>query len=242
VIPALAALIAIQKLDTAADIARKRLADLPAQEAALSERVAEATGAVEAVKAGLAENQTARRALEKDVAAVDTRTSRFNDHKAQVKTNQEYTALLHEIETAKTEKDALEEKILVLMEAADVLGAEQKAAEAALAKARREADTARADMKKESQALEEELRRLDGARKGELAGLEGPVLVRYEQLLKNRKGVAVAAMQGETCTACFVRLRPHIAQQIRRNDEIVQCESCQRILYYDPPPDAPAAG
>jgi predicted nucleic acid-binding Zn-ribbon protein len=127
------------------------------------------------------------------------------------------------------------------METADALAADQKAAEAALASVRTSGDAERGALQKEAAALAEELRRLEGARKGELAGLAGPALARYEQLLKNRKGVAVAAMVGETCTACFVRLRPHVAQQVRRNDELVQCESCQRILYYEPPADGSAA-
>ena len=62
-----------------------------------------------------------------------------------------------------------------------------------------------------------------------------PLLARYEQLLKQRRGLAVARMNSEMCAACHVRLRPHVTQQIRRNDEIVACESCQRILYYVEP-------
>jgi predicted nucleic acid-binding Zn-ribbon protein len=67
--------------------------------------------------------------------------------------------------------------------------------------------------------------------------VDAPVLARYEQLLKQRRGLAVARMTGEMCAACHVRLRPHIAQIVRRNDEILACESCQRILYFvDPAP------
>lgn len=236
-IPALQALVALQQLDTAADTARKRQAELPAAEAEATAEVERAAAAVEGAKARLADNQTRRRALEKEVASVDTRLSRFNDHRAAVKTNVEYTALLHEIETAKTEKDGIEEKILILMEEADALAAEVKAAEAAHAEARKATDRTRAEVAAESKALDEELARLSGARKGEVAALDATLLSRYEQLLKGRKGIAVAAMKGETCSACFVRLRPHVAQQIRRNDEIHECESCNRILYFDPPAD-----
>lgn len=236
-IPALQALIALQKLDSAADAARKRQAELPAAEDAIATRLVETQAAVDAAKARLAENQANRRALEKDVAAVDARLSRFNDHKAAVKTNQEYTALLHEIETAKAEKDGIEEKILVLMEEADGIAAGIKAAESAHADAKREGEESRAALQAEGRTLEQELVRLADARKGETASIDAQLLARYEQLLKGRKGVAVASMSGETCSACFVRLRPHIAQLIRRNDDIHQCESCQRILYFDPPVD-----
>jgi uncharacterized protein len=232
--PALAALIALQHLDSQADAARRRLADLPLAEQAIEARIAEDASAVDAAKTRLAENQQARRELEKEVAGVDSRLSRFNDHKAAVKTNQEYTALLHEIATAKAEKDGFEEKILVLMEEADQIASALRAAEGELAKARRDGDEERKKLAAEHRALDEEVQRLQGARKGETAAIDAPLLARYEQLLKQRKGVAVAAMNGETCSACFVRLRPHFAQMIRRNDEIIECESCQRILYFEP--------
>ena len=56
--------------------------------------------------------------------------------------------------------------------------------------------------------------------------------------IPRRKGVAVAAMVAGTCTACHVALRPQLQQQVRRNDGIALCDSCQRILYYVAPPPA----
>ncbi len=153
-------LIALQALDTAADAARKRLAELPAADEEITRHLATATAALDAIKARQQDNQQARRALEKDVAQVDTRLARFDDHKAAVKTNHEYTALLHEISTAKAEKDAIEERILGLMEAADGLTAELKAAQQALADATADGAKARTAIAAERQTLEAELARL----------------------------------------------------------------------------------
>jgi predicted nucleic acid-binding Zn-ribbon protein len=238
VIPALAALIAVQRLDSAADAARKRLAELPLAEQAIANGLTTARADVDAAKARVQENVLARRALDKDVSAVDVRLARFDDHKAAVKTNQEYTALLHEIETAKTEKSAIEDKLLALMEEADTLAVAQKAMEAALAAKTAEAERARAALAADRTKTEAELARLTHERTAEARGVDGPLAAKYDQLLKQRKGIAVARMTGEICEACHVRLRPHIAQQVRRNDSIVQCDSCQRILYYEPPPAA----
>ena len=231
-LPALEALIALQALDSAADTARRRLAELPAAELAIAQRLDDARAAVESVKSRLHENQQARRVLDKDVAAVDVRLARFDDHKAAVKTNQEYTALLHEIATAKAEKDAIEDRILILMEEADNLGAELKAAEAALAQKQRDGDAERAALATEGRALEAEVKRLLDERTRKVGETTPAIFAKYDQLLKSRRGLAVVQMVGEICAACHVRLRPHVAQLIRRNEEIVQCESCQRILYY----------
>ena len=208
---------------------------MPAAEQAITARLEAAAAAVETARAALTENQTTRRALEKEVAAVDTRMARFDDHKAAVKTNHEYTALLHEIATAKTEKDGIEEKILVLMEAADGLSAALKAAEAAVAVQKKDTDSARAALVTERTAIEAELARLVGERVRATSNVPPPVLARYEQILKQRRGVAVARMTGESCEACHVRLRPTVTLQVRRNAEIVQCDSCSRILYYEAP-------
>jgi len=236
--PALTSLVALQQLDTAAETARRRLGELPGVEQELAARLDQAGEAVEVAKVRLADNQTARREIEKQVAAVDTRLARFDEHKASVKTNQEYTALLSEIATARAEKDRFEEQILELMEQGDALAADIADAEAARAAVAREGDETRAALVVERQSLEAEVDRLMDQRSGQTKDLAPNVLARYEQLLKQRRKVAVAAVNGETCAACHVRLRPALTQAIRRGTEIIQCDSCQRILYAEPKPDA----
>ena len=241
-LPDLASLVALQQIDTAAEAARRRLAELPGAEEAILAKVAAAQATVDDARNRVTANAHDRRELEKQVAAVDSRLAKFDSHKAAVKTNHEYTALLHEIATAKTEKDALEEKILVSMDEADGIGAQVKNAEAALATAKREGDARRAGMAAERAALEAEVARLVSEKTQAAASVSAPVLARYEQLLKQRRMVAVAAMIGETCMSCHVRMRPAVAQKVRRNDELIQCDSCQRILYFatTPVPTDPA--
>ena len=64
----------------------------------------------------------------------------------------------------------------------------------------------------------------------------------YEQLARGRKGIAVVAARDERCSECHVRMRPQVFVHVRQNNGIIQCDSCQRILYYVPPaPPAEAA-
>ena len=233
--PTLSALIALQALDSAAEALRKRLADMPAAEQAIATAVNSARANVDAEKARIQENTQARRALEKDIAGVDTRLARFDDHKAAVKTNQEYTALLHEISTAKAEKDAIEERLLMLMEEGDTLAAGLKAAERVLAEEEERGRKARTALETDRAQIDKELTRLSSERARESREVDTALLSKYSQLLKQRKGTAVSKMTGDICDACHVRLRPHVTQQVRRNDMIVQCDSCQRILYFIAP-------
>src|SRR5262249_1723098 len=92
--------IALQRLDTAAHDAERRVADAPDREKALDARLEAARTAVAAARQRLADNQNARRAVEKDVAVHQARLSKFRDQLMEVKTNREYQAMQHEIEIA----------------------------------------------------------------------------------------------------------------------------------------------
>jgi predicted nucleic acid-binding Zn-ribbon protein len=216
------------------------LGEIPAAMQALADAIAAARGAADGLKARLQDNNEKRRALEKEVAVVDSHLARFDAHKAAVKTNQEFTALLHEISVAKGEKDRLEEDQLVLMEEADGIAADVKAAERALADEVKRTDAEKARFDAERKQIEADLARLAGERSTAAATIEPRTLALYEQLLKGRKGVALAQMTGDICEACHVRLRPHVTQQVRRNDSVVQCDNCQRILYYLAPAVSPS--
>ncbi len=238
--PTLSALVALQVVDSAIDGARRRLAELPGIERGLDAQVAAASAAVDAAKAKLTESQTARRALEKDVAGVDARMARFDEHKAAVKTNQEYTALLHEIATAKTDKDAIEERILIAMEEADGLASAVKAAETTLAALKIDVAKQKTAIAAERAQFDAELTKRQQERTAQVSGIERGALNTYEQLLKGRRGVAVSQMLPDGhCAACHVRLRPHIEQKVKRGDEMISCDSCQRILYFAAETSAP---
>ena len=231
----LSSLIALQALDTAAEGARKRISEGPAAERALDAATTAAQAAVEDARTKVNENGAARRALERDVAAIDTRMAKFEEHKAAVKTNQEFQALNHEIEVALAGKSALEDQIITLMDEADTLNAALKAAEAALADQKKSADASRAALQADRAKQEAEIARLTLERGAATASIPAALLAKYDQIAKVRKGLAVTAMIAGHCTACNVRLRPHVEQQVRHNDSIITCDSCQRILYFAQP-------
>jgi uncharacterized protein len=232
--------IALQRLDSAAQDAQRRLAEEPDREKSLDARLEAARAEVAAAKQRLSENQTTRRAAEKDVAFQQGRLSKFRDQLMEVKTNREYQAMQHEIETAQNEVKALEEKVLERMLEADELTASLKKAEAALASEQKTVDADRRAMATEITELTALLERLAGERAALVAAMETQLLKMFEQVARKRNGVAVAEARDGICTICHVRLRPQVFNNVRRNDTIVQCDSCQRILYFVPAPAAPA--
>ena len=233
-------LIALQKLVSAAHDAERRLADEPEREKALEGRLDSARRRLAADKERLAENQTARRAVEKDVAMHQGRLSKFREQAMAVKTNQEYHAVQKEIGFAQGEIKTIEDKILELMVEADDLTATVKRAEVELASEQKAVEGERRAMATELEAMKSSLERIAAERAEIVRGLNAKALAIFELVLRRRNGVAVAPARDGICTVCHVRLRPQVFNTILRNDQIIQCDSCQRILYHVPAA-APAA-
>jgi uncharacterized protein len=235
--PDLERLIKLQQLETAIAEANAKIASQPERLAAADARLNIAKDAVERARQRLKDNQDARRALEKDAAVFQTRLTKFKDQLSAVKTNREYQAMQHEIATAQQDLGAVEEKVLERMVEADTLTADIKKAEAALAAQQKEIDAEKKALVAELAATETTLKETTAARGMVIGELPKHLVALFEQVAKARKGVAIStATRDGLCSVCHVRLRPPVFQQVRHNDSIVQCEVCQRILYYVPPP------
>ena len=239
--PDLTRLIRLQQLETTADDARRRIADHPARTQALDARLQSARELLAGIKTRLAAASDRRRAEEKEVAAVQARLAKYKDQLLEVKTNREYTAMLHEIETAQNDIRTREDRILEIMMESDELNAAIKKAEAELKTAEKEIAAERAalddrDRRPAGGDRQDDRRAQDSSSRKSTAAC----CAIFETTAKGRKGVAVAEAKNGLCTICHVRLRPQVFNEIRRNESIIQCDSCRRILYFAGNTEAPA--
>lgn len=235
-------LIKLQHLETAIASARARIATHPQRLQDADARLQEATDALSAARERLKQSQEQRRAVEKDATMYQSRLGKFKDQLSEVKTNREYQAIQKEIEVAQTELGTVEEKVLERMMEADALAGEIKHAEMACAARQKEIDAEKKMLTQELADDEASLDQATAARGVLLAEIDPALAALFDQVAKARKGVAISsATRDGLCSLCHVRLRPFVFQQVRRNDSIIQCESCRRILYYVPPPAAEAA-
>jgi uncharacterized protein len=235
-LPALTSLVALQDVAGRAEDAKRRIADAPARIQALDQQLAVATQTLETAKASLAVNQGARRDLEKEAAVAQQRVSKFKDQLMEAKDNRQFHALQHEIATFTEEQTRIEGLIIEKMVEGDDLTASVKSAETALAAAKKAVAAQKAAIETESKALTASLETLLAERTEIAKGLAANHLATFETMFRAKKGVALAKMTDGLCEACRVRVRPHLYNQIRAGDQIIQCESCQRILYFVPPP------
>jgi uncharacterized protein len=234
-------LIHLQDLDLRAERDRRRVADIPAAQAALEARIAERTAALDAVKQRIAASQAARRDIERDLAAVQGRLSKFKNQLMEVKTNKEYQAMQKEISVAEEEVSNQETRLLERMEEADALAAELKTAEAALKSEQAEVARERTTLDAERDGAGRDLEKALAERAALVGQLSKDVLAIYDRVAHGRKGIALAEAKDGLCSVCHVRLRPQVFNEVRRNDSIIQCDSCTRILYFVPAPGVPAS-
>jgi len=232
--PDLQHLIQLQDLDLAAERVRRRIGDIPAVQVTLDARLADRSAAVAAVKERTASSQTARREIEKELAVVQARLSKFKDQLMEVKTNKEYQAMQHEIAAAEQNVRSQEDRLLDRMEEAEILAAELKAAEAALKTEQTEVAREKQALEAERAGLERETEQMSAARNALTAQLSPPAIALFEHVARHRRGQALSEARDGHCTQCHVRLRPQVFNDVRRNDTLIQCESCSRILYFVP--------
>jgi predicted nucleic acid-binding Zn-ribbon protein len=238
--PDLERVIRLQQIDQEIDSRRKALADLPAALAALDARVEARQSDLNAAKQRQADNQGARRALEKDLAVVQGRLTKFKDQLMEVKTNKEYTAMQHEIASAQDSVRGFEDQILELLVLADELETTVKGADAALTKERAEVGKERTAREQGTVVMGPEVEALLDKRKLVVAEMSRDAIALFDHVSRSRKGSVVAETRDGHCTACHVRLRPHMFNQVLRGDKLIQCESCNRILFVLPPKVATA--
>ncbi len=233
--PELERLIHLQDIETRAIDAQQRIATAPGRIAELDAKLNATKDAVAAATQAASDNQSARRTLEKDQIAVQQRLSKYKEQLMEVKTNHEYHAMQQQMAATTAELGRVEEQILVNMMAADEIAAALKAAQTQLKTDEARIRAERAAIEEDAAAAEKTIKDANVERATLVASMDRNIVAIFERLLKARQGVAVSQMTGGICTMCRVRLRPMIYDQIRRNEDIVQCDYCQRILYYVTP-------
>lgn len=240
-LPDLERLIQLQDIESRAAVANKAIADAPGRIAALDALLQSATATLAAAKQALTDNQTQRRSIDKDLAAAQQRQDKYKEQVMAVKTNEQLHAMQAQIKAVGEEVGQHEERVLVNMMAADEINASIKKAEAALKAAQAKVAAERAAIENEVQAHHATVAETTAARQKLIAALDNKNVVDTFQRIAKVRGTALARAEGERCTVCQVRLRPAVFTEVRKNDSIVQCDSCNRILYFVPPSPAAAA-
>jgi uncharacterized protein len=242
-LPDLERLIQLQDIESRAAVASRAIAEAPGRIAALDALLQSATAALASAKQALADNQTQRRSIDKDLIAAQQRLEKYKEQIMAVKTNEQLHAMQHQMKAVSDEVGQHEERVLVNMMTADEINAAIKKAETALKAAQAKVAAESAAIESDTKTQQTVVAECAAERARIVAAMDNRGALETFQRIAKVRGTAVARAEGERCTICQVRLRPAVFAEVRKNESLVQCDSCNRILYFVPPkaPDAPVA-
>ena len=232
-LPEIENLLKLQDADKEIRRLQDEVAELPRRVSAIEQKLAGTKAQLEKAQAAVKADEASRRKYESSINDLRGKISKYRDQSLDVKTNDQYKALLHEIQFAEKEIAANEDKILELMVNADARDKEVKAAQAELKAEAAEIEQEKEQARQRTAEDEKQLTEWRGKRDQLREGVNEDLLRHYERVSKFR-GSGISEVRDHKCMACQVMLRPQTYNEVRSGKETIVCDSCQRILYFNP--------
>jgi predicted nucleic acid-binding Zn-ribbon protein len=230
----LALALRLQALDRKIASLETEIATLPRHIAEIERRLESHTHQLESDRTALLANGRERKKLEGDIQLHEQKISKLRDQMLAVKTNEQYKAFQHEIAYIEAEIRKAEDRILDLMEQSEPLDKNVKAAEGQLKTEQKQVEDEKVRARERTAADEKELAERRRERKAVSDQLEPAFYTEYERVRKKTKNTPIADATDGRCSACQISLRPQFFQDLRRGDKVMFCESCGRLLTYNP--------
>jgi predicted nucleic acid-binding Zn-ribbon protein len=228
-------LIALQNADTNIRKLQAEIESIPERRAEIEKEFDQRAFEIRALEERRDHARQERARLESEIFEQKQRAERADRNLMAAKKPDEYTAAIREADAARKQISAFETQVLEQMEIVDQ-------AEKDLAERAPEVEKLGADMKARFKAFDEQAqtqqRQVEDARAERerlMNELPKATSAMYKRIVSRiRDGVAMAEARNGACMACYMALRPQIMADVRRGEEVITCDNCNRILYYTP--------
>jgi len=227
--------IRLQSIDTRIAELMREIAALPKHIAAIEKKLDSHQRKLEADRAALAANQRDRKKLEGDIQVQEQKASKLSAQMHESRTNEQYRAFQHEIEYCQREIRKAEDRILELMGESEPLERNVKTAEAALKLEKAQVEAEQRQARERTAADQKEVAELQRDRQSLVSGMNPGVYRNYERIRASLGGLAIAEAIDGRCASCHMALRLQFFQDLKNGLGVMYCESCGRLLYYNPP-------
>src|SRR6201993_5019727 len=219
-LPDIENLLKLQDVDKEIRRLRDEVAELPKRVAVIEQRLAGTKAQLEKAQAAVKADEAARRKFETNISDLRGKISKYRDQSLDVKTNEQYKALLHEIQFAEKEIASNEDKILELMVNADTRDKEVKAAQTELKEEMAEIESEKEQARQRTAEDKKLLAEARGKRDQFRGGIREDLLRQYERVSKFR-GSGIAEVHDQKCMGCQVILRPQTYNDVLSGKDIV---------------------
>jgi len=224
----------IQELDATIRDLRQQLNELPRRKEEINKQINEKSGEIETVQAAL---DNLRKEKDDQEKLLFIEQEKLKKQKARLSGTSlrnpgAYYANQREVEKLKKDIDAMEATLLESMQNIE----ENQNKLEQLERERQELYQSFTEISQEvdsridaiSGELEEELKR----RKELAENVEPQTLAFYERIQGRFPGGAICRAVNEMCTGCYMQIPPQTFNELQKQDAIITCPACQRILYY----------
>jgi predicted nucleic acid-binding Zn-ribbon protein len=227
--------IRLQEIDNRLAELTREISALPVHIKEIEKKLTAHERKLEADRAALAANQKERKGCDSNIQTQEQKISKLKDQMLGAKTNDQYRAFQNEIDFCQKEIRKSEDRILELMTESEPLDKNVKAAEAALKTEKAQVDAEKQQARDRTAVDQKAAQELQAERAAVVKQITPAVYQRYERVRKTRRGVAVAEAVEGRCAACNMSMRLQFFQDLKKGDQVMACESCNRILFYNPP-------
>ena len=226
-------LLDLQQIDLEIDTLRRSRKEYPTEITGLERELEGAREHIEEKRDRSEELEKNRRLLEGELEGINADLKKHQDRLYEVKTNREYDALQHEIEAICNRIDEHETGILEDIEKNDDLKAKLEEDDL-IYKELEEKNLARiGELKSKLDSVEENAETWGNKRTVLEVEIETRAVSVYSRIQRMVKGgVAVVRVEKGSCGGCFRKLAPQRRMEIRRQNQIIRCENCGRIVVW----------
>lgn len=222
----------LQSLDTRLQILANEQNQLPHKLQRYEKTFAEAGEWLALGQTEIEQAKRERRSLERDLEVDQERLVKTQGRLHEVKTNKEYSAVLAEIEGGKHRIDLLEDRVLELMEAIEHQRQDCQARAQLVQAAKHELEHEGQRVAAEQQELSQQIALCDSERQQLVTQLDTPFYAAYQRTADRCGGLAAVYVVDGSCAGCYLRVRPQLISELRRQESIISCPHCQRILLW----------
>ncbi|MBP7088666.1 MAG: hypothetical protein KBB01_05130 [Candidatus Omnitrophica bacterium] len=175
--------------------------------------------------------QLTKKDKELNLASKEDNLKKSQGQLYQLKTNKEYQAKLTEIASLKADISLAEESLIKVLDELEDIKKEFTTEKEHLSKEEAVYLKEKQIIADQQKDIEAKINNLYDKRKIYTKDIDKKVLLRYESLLKTRRGLAIVPIKNNNCSACFIAVTHQKINDIKKYLDLVSCENCVRILY-----------
>jgi uncharacterized protein len=200
--------------------------------AALEEAVRGQTAAANTAREEATTLTARQRDLESRLTAAETKMKDRRMRITRIRNDKELGLAKREVELLKEETGTLETELVAVMEQAEAAAAKLQGLETELARLTGERDAEANELREKIERLSGEMERERATRTELIETVDGDLRRKYEMIFSRRGGLAVVEVRGGICLGCRMRVPPQLFNEIQRNEQVILCPSCQRMLFW----------